>query len=81
MKKVFFALAAIAMVAVFASCEKTCDCTLYSGSDEGEVYEDLKLKDIQSTFPTFVKNEIKKCSDVSEVTDDADLGKWGVECK
>lgn len=82
MKKVFLALAAIATIAAFTSCNKTCDCTLYAG-DEGTVYEDLALKDIQASFPTYIKEEVKKCSDVNSVENDETLGtgKWGVECK
>lgn len=82
MKKVFLALAAIVTIAAFTSCNKTCDCTLYAG-DEGTVYEDLALKDIQASFSTYVKEEVKKCSDVNNFVTDETLGtgKWGVECK
>jgi hypothetical protein len=77
MKKVFLALAAIAMVAAMSSCKKVCDCTTYLAGDEGTTYE-YTVSQLQTLFPEI---DVKKCSDVSTVEDTELLGKNGTVCK
>lgn len=78
MKKVFLALAAVAMVAAMTSCKKTCDCTIY-GLGEPETYE-YDLQYLQDTYNGQYGLDIQKCSDLSEVETIGDE-KVGVECK
>ena len=62
MKKVFLALAVIATVACFSSCNKTCTCKTYVAgvATESEVSLDDLKKDNEN---------IKKCSDVNTVVE------------
>lgn len=78
MKKVFLALAAVAMVAAMTSCKKTCDCTIY-GLGEPETYE-YDLQYIQDTYNAYYNIDIQKCSDLNQVTE-LEGEKMGVECK
>lgn len=77
MKKVFLALAAIAMVAAMSSCKKTCDCTTYIAGDEGTTYE-YTIAQLQDLFPEI---DVKKCTDVKTVEDLEIVGKTGTDCK
>lgn len=79
MKKVLFSLAVVAIAAAFTSCNKNCDCTTYLG-DEGTTTE-VKLDDLNTAFAQYAENtEIKKCSDLNNVTTLEGL-KYGVVCK
>lgn len=60
MKKVLLSLAAVAMVACFASCKKTCDCKILTVSYE------YTLEELQEAYG----DEVKSCSDVATVTYD-----------
>ena len=77
MKKVFLALAAIAMVAAFTSCKKVCNCTTYVADDEGTTYE-YTVSQLNDLFPDI---EVKKCTDVNTVETLEIVGKNGTECK
>jgi hypothetical protein len=77
MKKVFLALAAIAMVAAMSSCKKVCDCTTYIAGDEGTTYE-YTIAQLQDLFPEI---DVKKCADVNTVEDLEIVGRTGTECK
>ena len=78
MKKVFLALAAIAMVAAMTSCKKTCNCTTYLAGDEGTTYE-YTIDQLKSLFPEI---DVKKCGDINTVEDLEIIGgKNGTECK
>lgn len=79
MKKVVLAVAAIAVVALLASCKKTCDCTIYLGSGEPETYE-YDLQYLQDTYNAYYNIDIQKCSDLNQVTE-VTGEKVGVECK
>lgn len=58
MKKVFLALAVIATVACFSSCNKKCTCTV------GNVSAEYDLEDLQTTY-AYAGITIDKCSDVT----------------
>ena len=57
MKKVLLALAVVATVACFSSCNKTCTCKTPAGTVE------YKLDDLNSTLTKAGFKEIDKCSD------------------
>lgn len=79
MKKVFLALAAVAMVAAMTSCKKTCDCNIYLGSGEPENYE-YDLQYLQDTYNAQYGLDIQKCSDLNEIVE-VEGERLGVECK
>ena len=68
MKKFALAMAAVAMVACFASCNKTCTCKTYAGGVVVDTKEDVEID----------KDTYKKCSDMNTIVV-ADP-KTGVEC-
>ncbi|MDO4217583.1 MAG: hypothetical protein Q4D03_05330 [Bacteroidales bacterium] len=69
MKKVLISLAAVAMLACMASCNKTCDCKLYvNGAVTTETEVELD------------KDSYDKCSDMNTIVTIADK-KNGLECK
>jgi len=69
MKKVVLALAAIATVAMFASCNKHCTCKTYAAGVVVSTEEDVELD----------KDTYKSCSDMNAIVI-ADP-KTGVECE
>lgn len=69
MKKVLLALAAIAVVACFSSCNKHCTCKTYLAGVVTQTTEDVELD----------KDTYKKCSDMTAIAV-ADP-KTGVECE
>lgn len=75
MKKLLCAVAALAMVAAFTSCNKKCTCKTYPST----VSVTMSLKDVQSTYASY-GIDIKKCSDMSAVAE-VNGTKTGVECK
>lgn len=74
MKKIVLALAAIAMVGVFSSCKKNCDCTYKILGQEATVT--YKLEDLQKG-----DSNIKKCSDVKENASINGTTYAGMSCK
>ena len=68
MKKVLLALAAIAVVACFSSCNKHCTCKTYVAGVVTQTAEDVELD-----------KDSKKCSDMTIIAV-ADP-KTGVECE
>lgn len=68
MKKVFLALAVVATVAMFSSCNKTCTCKTYTLGEVTATTEDVELGDYD------------KCSDMTYIVGEGDL-KTGVECE
>ena len=56
MKKVFLALAAIAIIATVSSCNKTCTCTTYVNGNEVSTVDDIDISE---------NDHIKKCSDMN----------------
>lgn len=72
-------MAVVATAACFASCNKTCSCDVYTGGDPDNV--EVKLDDLKTTYATYAGDtEIKKCSDLDNVTT-LDGAKFGVVCK
>ena len=70
MKKVLVLLAAVAFVACFTSCNKTCTCKTYAAGIVITTDDDVEVE------------EGKKCADMSAfTTDDNGENKTGVECK
>ena len=69
MKKIILALAVIATVACFSSCNKHCTCKVYAAGVVVETREDVELD----------KDTYKKCSDKNQI--DMTLGKTRVECE
>ena len=67
MKKVFLALAAIATIASFTACTKTCSCTTYLGNQ------------VQKTEEVELDGDHKNCSELSTLVTIANV-KSGVEC-
>lgn len=57
MKKIVLAIAAVAMVACLASCNKKCTCKTYIGGVVMSTAEDVELD----------KDSYKKCSDMNTV--------------
>lgn len=70
MKKVVLALAVIATVACFSSCNKTCTCKTYAAG--------VVMKTVEGDLD---KDTYKKCSDMNTVADIAGVGKTGIECE
>lgn len=70
MKKVVLALAAIAMVACLASCNKHCTCKTYAAGVVVTTTEDVELDG----------DTYKKCSDLNTVATIAG-SKNGIECE
>lgn len=68
MKKVLLALAAIAVVACFSSCNKHCTCKTYVAGVVTVTNEDVELD----------KDSYKKCSDMNTIV--VEEPKTGVEC-
>ncbi len=68
MKKVMLVVSAIALVACFASCDKTCKCKTFVAGVSTET--NVNLEDLQ----------VDKCSDKNTVIE-TPLGKAGTECK
>ena len=69
MKKVVIALAAIAMIACFTSCNKVCTCKTYAAGVVIATAEDVELD----------KDSYKKCSDMNTIATVAGT-KNGIEC-
>lgn len=69
MKKIVLGLAAIAMVACMASCNKTCTCKTYVLGVVTSTSEDVELD----------KDSYKKCSDMNTIVTTNEK-KNGVEC-
>lgn len=70
MKKLVLAVAAIAMVACMASCNKTCTCKTYVAGVVVTTTEDVELD----------KDTYKHCSDLNTVIEVAGT-KNGMECE
>ncbi len=71
MKKLFCAVVAMAMVATFASCNKTCTCKQYKDG-----------KEVSKQTYTIDKDSDKKCSDYATTAIvETSNGKTGWECK
>ena len=71
MKKVVLALAAVAMVACLASCNKNCTCKTYAAGVVVSTAEDVELDG----------DTYKKCSDMNNVANIEGVGKSGLECE
>lgn len=69
MKKIVLAIAAVAMVASFASCNKKCTCKTYLNGVVVSTSEDVELD----------KDSYKKCSDMNSITT-INNKKNGLEC-
>lgn len=69
MKKIVLALAAVAMVACMASCNKHCTCKTYAAGVVVNTQEDVELD----------KDTYKKCSDMTVLA--IASPKTGVECE
>lgn len=69
MKKIVLALAAVAMVACMASCNKHCTCKTYAAGVVVNTQEDVELD----------KDTYKKCSDMTVLA--IENPKTGVECE
>ena len=69
MKKIVLALAGIATVALFSSCNKHCTCKTYAAGVVVDTQEDVELD----------KDTYKKCSDMNAIII-ADP-KTGLECE
>ncbi len=69
MKKIVLALAAVAMVACMASCNKHCTCKTYAAGVVVNTQEDVELD----------KDTYKKCSDMTVLA--IANPKTGVECE
>lgn len=70
MKKVVLALAAVAMVACLASCNKNCTCKTYVAGVVVSTQEDIEIE------------SGKKCADMGTIfSDDEGNNKTGVQCK
>lgn len=69
MKKIVLALAAVAMVACMASCNKHCTCKTYAAGVVVNTQEDVELD----------KDTYKKCSDMTALA--IANPKTGVECE
>lgn len=69
MKKVLVLLSAVAFVACFTSCNKTCTCKTYADGIVITTDDDVEVE------------EGKKCADMSHYTTSEDGNKTGVECK
>ena len=70
MKKIVLALAVIATVACFSSCNKKCTCKTYLMGVVQSTTEDVELD----------KDSYKKCSDMNSITT-IDGKKNGLECQ
>ena len=68
MKKVFLSLAAIAVVACMASCNKVCTCKTYAAGVVVSTEEDIELD----------KDSYKSCEELSKIL--IENPKTGVEC-
>jgi len=68
MKKIALAMAAIAMVACFASCNKKCTCKTYAAGVVVDTKEEVELD----------KDSYKSCSDMNAIV--VANPKTGVEC-
>jgi hypothetical protein len=69
MKKIVLAIAAVAVVACFASCNKKCTCKTYAAGVVVETTEDVELD----------KDTYKKCSDMNNIV--VANPKTGMECE
>lgn len=69
MKKIVLAIAAIAVVACFASCNKKCTCRTYANGVVINTQEDVELD----------KDTYKKCSDMNSIL--IANPKTGLECE
>lgn len=68
MKKVFLSLAAIAVVACMASCNKVCTCKTYAAGVVVSTEEDIELD----------KDSYKNCEELSAIV--IENPKTGIEC-
>lgn len=68
MKKVFLSLAAIAVVACMASCNKVCTCKTYAAGVVVSTEEDIELD----------KDSYKSCEELSAIV--IENPKTGIEC-
>lgn len=73
MKKVFLALALVATVACFSSCNKKCNCLVYVAGVSTE--EEFTLDELNEKFNT----DYKKCSDLNNVVEVMGV-KAGTDC-
>jgi len=73
MKKIVLALAVIATVACFSSCNKKCNCKVFAGGTYTET--EFSLDELNEKYNL----DIKKCSDMNNV---AEIGgvKMGTDC-
>ena len=73
MKKIVLALAVIATVACFSSCNKKCNCVYYANNTSTEV--EYSIDELNEKYNL----DIKKCSDMNNV---AEIGgiKMGTDC-
>ncbi|MBQ9588241.1 MAG: hypothetical protein IJR26_10360 [Bacteroidales bacterium] len=61
MKKVILALAVVATVACFSSCNKKCNCKASVAGVSVSTEKEIELDEINDTYNT----DYKKCSDVN----------------
>ena len=73
MKKIVLALAVIATVACFSSCNKKCNCKVYAGGTSTE--QEFTLDELNEQFNT----DYKKCTDLNTVVEIAGI-KAGTDC-
>lgn len=73
MKKVLLALAVVATVACFSSCNKKCTCLVYAAGVSTE--EEFTLDELNDQFNT----DYKKCSDLNTVVEVMGV-KAGTDC-
>ena len=69
MKKVLISLAAVALLACLASCNKTCNCKIYLNGEMSREYEQ-----------ELDQEHFNKCSDMNTVVEVGGK-KSGIECK
>ena len=73
MKKVLLALAVVATVACFSSCNKKCNCKVYVNGISSE--QELSIDELNEKYNL----DIKKCSDMNNVVEVGGV-KMGTDC-